>query len=136
MRLDERASFCFDCGIMKTLITTLAILILSFTTLPAKDGTFASVIIRETDARFQLTLPARQWIKIINFTQNDTTTTRSDRAGVAVFKGDAGLWVLYADDATTTHVPHDDILIAGPATVTVPAVTGATIFLTYQRGSD
>ena len=52
---------------MKTLITTLAIILLSAFTLPAKDGTFTSVVIRNTDKTFQLKLAARQWIKITNF---------------------------------------------------------------------
>jgi hypothetical protein len=120
---------------MKTLIITLAVLTLSLTTVPAKEGTFSSVIIRETDSAFQLDLTARQWIKIINFTQN-TTTPLSGRAGVAVYKGDAALWVLFADDPATTHAPHDDVIVAGPATIKVPPMPNTTIFVTYQRGSD
>lgn len=136
MRLDRRGESGLQDLPMKTLISTLLIGVLSLSSLPAKEGTFASVIIRGTDSAFQLSLAARQWIKIINFTQNDITTTRTDRAGLAVFKGEAALWVLFADDPMTTHVPHDDVIIAGPATVTVAAVPKATIFLTYQRGSD
>jgi hypothetical protein len=134
--LDFRSDFFLDNFPMKTLLTTLAILILSITSLLAKEGTFASVIIRETDQAFRLSLAARQWIKITNFTQNDTTTTRADSAGVAVIKGEAALWVLFASDPATTHVAHEDVFVAGPATIMVTPITGATVFLTYQRGSD
>jgi hypothetical protein len=121
---------------MKTLITTLAIVILSIIPLPAKDGTFASVIIRDTDKAFRLDLSARQWIKVTNFTQNDTGNNHVMPAGVAVFQGEGALWVLFASDPTTNHVSHEDVFIGGPATVTVSPTPGAVVFLTYQRGSD
>ena len=121
---------------MKTLITTLALLTLSFETLPAKDGAFSSVIIRPGDRVFRVNLAAKQWMKITNFIQNDVGPDPAERAGVAVFQGNAGLWVLFADGPSTTRVAHEDLFIGGPATVTVPPMPGATVFLTYQRGSD
>lgn len=123
---------------MKHLLCSLVILAVSLSTLLAKEGAFSSVIIRETDKPFSLNLAARQWIKITNFTQNDIDPTKpAELAGVAVFQGTGeGLWVLFADQPTTTHVAHDDVFIAGPALVYVPAITGATVFLTYLRGSD
>jgi hypothetical protein len=121
---------------MKTLITTLVALTLSFTTLPAKDGTFSSVVIGENDKVFRVNLSTKQWMKITNFIQNDVGETPAERAGVAVFQGDAALWVLFADGPSTTRVAHEDLFIGGPAIVTVPPMPGATVFLTYQRGSD
>jgi hypothetical protein len=119
---------------MKNLLCSLAILTLSLPSLLAREGAFSSVIIRETDKPFQLTLTSRQWIKITNFTQNLKPETP---AAVAVYQGTGdGLWVLVADQPTTTHVAHDDVFIAGPAIVSVPAIPGATVFLTYLRGSD
>ena len=58
-------------------------------------------------------------------------------AGVAVFKGDAALWVLFATDPRT-HAAHEDVFVGGPATVVVrlPQTPGGASFLTYQRGSD
>jgi hypothetical protein len=120
---------------MKTLITTLAIILLSASTLPAKDGTFTSVVIRQTDKTFQLKLAARQWIRITNFIEN--TGAPGEPAGVAVFQGEAALWVLFASSPTDTHVAHEDVFIGGPATITVSVPTeGSTAFLTYMRGSD
>jgi hypothetical protein len=120
---------------MKTLITTLAVLTLSFAALSAKEGTFTSVIIPDGGANpLQIDLKARQWMKITNFTQNDTGTP-VDQAGVAVLKGDSGLWVLFATNPLN-HSPHEDVFVAGPATVLVSHVTGSTVFLTYERGSD
>ncbi|MFN2623074.1 MAG: hypothetical protein ABR611_09530 [Chthoniobacterales bacterium] len=128
---------------MKTL-TTLAVLALSFATLVAKDATFTSVIIADGGKSFQLDLSARQWIKVTNFTQvplNDANPTNT--AGIAVFKGDSALWVSFATDPRA-HAPHEDVFIAGPATVIVaPPDKGekgdqghATVFLTYERGAD
>jgi len=122
---------------MKTLAITLAVLTLSFTTLLAKDGTFTSAIIPEDGKALQLNLSSRQWIKIISFVQNDRKDTIAGLAGIAVFKGDEGLWVLFATKANETG-PSRDVIIAGPATVIVspPDNGNATMFLTYQRGSD
>jgi len=119
---------------MKTLITTLAVLTLLLTTLAAKEASFNSVIIPDGGQPLQLNLSAHQWIKITNFTQNDTGTP-VDPAGVAVFKGETGLWVLFASNPIN-HLPHEDVFVAGPATVMVSPVKGATVFLTYERGSD
>jgi hypothetical protein len=123
---------------MKTLITTLAVLTLSFTTLPAKDSTFTSLIIPDGGKSLQIDLSARQWIKITNFTQNPVNDANPPMpAGVAVFKGAAALWVLFATDPRT-HAAHEDVFVGGPATVVVapPQGGGAIVFLTYERGSD
>jgi len=120
---------------MKTLIITLAALTLSFTSLTAKDGAFTSVIIPDGGKAIQFDLAARQWIKITNFTQNGAVNAMP--AGVAVFKGENGLWVLFATEPGA-HAPHEDVFVAGPATVLVSPPEGghAAVFLTYQRGSD
>jgi hypothetical protein len=124
--------------IMKTLVITLAVLTLSFTPLLAKDAKFISVIIPDGGKSVQIDLSAHQWIKITNFTQNPVNdATPPMPAGVAVFKGDDALWVSFATDPRT-HAAHDDIFIAGPATVVAapPEAGGAIVFLTYERGSD
>jgi hypothetical protein len=122
---------------MKTLISTLIAIVLSVTNLPAKDGTFTSVIIPDGGKSLQIDLSAHQWIKITNFTQNSVNNTTPMPAGVALFKGDAALWVLFASDPQT-HAPHEDVFVGGPATLVVapPEKGGAIVFLTYQRGSD
>jgi len=127
---------------MKTLVTTLAILTLSSAPLVAKDGTFTSAIIPDGGGELRLNLSSHEWLKITNFTQipvNDAIPTKA--AGVAVFKGDNGLWVLFASDPRS-DVVHKDLFVGGPATVVIvpPKVDsgygGATVFVTYQRGSD
>jgi len=122
---------------MKTLITTLAVLTLSFTISFAKDGTFTSVIIPDGGKSLQIDLSAHQWIKITNFTQNSINNTTPMPAGVALFKGDDALWILFATDPQT-HAAHEDVFVGGPATLVVapPEKGGAIVFLTYQRGSD
>jgi hypothetical protein len=121
---------------MKTLILILTILGLSLTTLPAKEGPFTSVIIPDGGSDLQIGLASKQWLRITNFSQNDTSATiQADRSGVAVFKGNTGLWVLFAT-YTGEFAPHEDLFVAGPATVVVSAQAGAIVFVTYQRGSD
>ena len=118
---------------MKTLITILTVLVISLSATRAKDGTFVSVIITDPDKPLQLNLRDRQWIKITNFVQNGGNTD-GNSAGVAVFQGDLGMWVLFANDPRTTNEP---VIIAGPAIINV-SVPSADVraFLTYQRGSD
>lgn len=131
---------------MKTLITILAVLTLSSTTLLAKDGAFTSEIIPDGGNELRLTLSSHQWLRITNFSQIPTSDANLPTpAGVAVFKGGDGLWVKFASDPKA-HAPHEDIFVGGPATVVVsppqilvngnPMNGGATVFLTYQRGSD
>jgi hypothetical protein len=120
---------------MKTLIATLAVLTLSFTTALAKDGTFTTVIVKDSDKPLDLTVESHHWIKIINFVQNDGDT-ETYPAGIAVFKGDAVAWVLFAGSPSATSAP---VVIEGPAIVSVRfsgKTTGASALLTYQRGSD
>jgi hypothetical protein len=128
---------------MKTLITTLAVLTLSLTSVVAKDATFISVIIPDGGDQVQLDLKIHQWIKITNFTQNSVDMQPlPNKAGVAVFKGENGLWVLFARDVGTPD-PHEDVFVAGPATVIIVPPgkedaphAHAIVFLTYERGSD
>lgn len=121
---------------MKTLVTILAVLVLPFTGLSAKDATFTSVIIPDGGTQLHIHLSSGQWIKITNFTQNDTGENHVQPAGVAVFKGGTGLWVLFASNPNE-HTPHEDLFVAGPATVIVsPPEHGAIVFATYERGSD
>ncbi|HKP05323.1 MAG TPA: hypothetical protein VJU77_18385 [Chthoniobacterales bacterium] len=120
---------------MKTLIVSLAIFALSLTTLPAKDGEFKSMIIPDNGADVRISLASKEWMKITNFTQNDTGSSPARSAGVAVFNGTDGMWVLFATNPTA-FTPHEDMFIAGPATVVVVPQPGAIVFMTYQRGSD
>ncbi len=120
---------------MKTLITTLAVLTLSFTTVIAKDATFTSVIIPDGGAPIVLELKGRQWIKITNFTQTYTGTGPVEPAGVAVYKGESSMWVSFAT-TPQNHSPHEDVFVGGPATVLIQPVMGSKVFLTYERGSD
>src|SRR5438105_5047560 len=104
---------------MKTLITILAVLTLPFTNVIAKEGTFTSVIIPDGGNQVTISLSAHQWMKITNFTQNAIDgQPLPNKAGVAVFKGGNGLWVLFARDVGTPD-PHEDVFVAGPATVIV-----------------
>lgn len=120
---------------MKTLIITLAVLTLSLTNVLAKDGTFTTVIVKDTDNPLNLTIGSHQWVKIINFVQNGGNTD-TNPAGLALFKDDAAIWLLFASSPSATNAP---VIIEGPAIVRVQfsdKTTGASAVLTYQRGSD
>jgi hypothetical protein len=120
---------------MKTLMITLALIIFSLTDVTAKESRLFSEIIPDGGAPIQIKLLVNQWLKITNFVQNDTSLP-VPRAGISVFKGGTGLWVRFATDPNE-YAPHDDVFVAGPATVVVtPPKNGATVFLTYQRGSE
>jgi hypothetical protein len=133
--LDLSTALAFNIA-MKTLIITLAALTFSFATGFAKDSRLFSTVIPDGGDGVTLSLSGRQWLKITNFVQNNTAGVQAEPAGIAVFKGDAGLWVLFATNPNE-HAPHDDVFVAGPATVVVtPPKNGATVFLSYQRGSE
>jgi hypothetical protein len=122
---------------MKTLVISLAILTCSLaTTLPAKDGAFVSKIISDGGGELRITLSSHEWLKITNFTQIPTDGNQPEPAGVAVFNGVDGIWAMFATDPRT-HLPHEDLFVGGPAVVVIsPPQSGATVFVTYQRGSD
>ena len=135
MRLDNKRCIELNATTMKTLITALAVLTLSFTTALSKDGAFTTVIVKDTDKPLDLTVQSHQWIKIINFVQNDGETEMFP-AGIAVSKGDAVAWVLFASSPSGSSAP---VVIEGPATLSLrfsAKTTGASALLTYQRGSD
>jgi hypothetical protein len=119
---------------MKTLITTLAVLTLSFSSAVAKDGTFTSVILTDPQNPLQLQLGSHQWIKITNFVQNNGDIQNAP-SGVAVLKGNVNMWVLFASGPVASQSP---VIITGPATINIFSGGGTDVktFLTYQRGSD
>jgi hypothetical protein len=128
---------------MKTLVITLAVLTASFSSLPAKDATFISAIIADGGDAVHIHLSSKQWMKITNFTQVPRADGESfNLAGIAVFKGDAAIWVAFATDPRN-HSPHEDVFVAGPATVVIMPPTKddahmgkSDVFVTYERGSD
>jgi hypothetical protein len=106
---------------------------------------FKSKIIMGTDSMVVITVPGDHFMKITNFTQDGGT----DRAVVEVtLPGDTEnggttnvLTATRIDSSTGTNAqnaPEIDnrVTIAGPATVKIRPVVGATLFITYKKERD
>src|SRR5437667_287180 len=104
-------------------------------------GGFKSNII--TSSQLTITVPEDRFLKITNFTQEGGT----DRGVVSVtLSGDTGGT---ADVLTATRIDFSTginsqnfpeignaVFIAGPAEAKVPPVSGATLLITYEKGTN
>ena len=106
---------------------------------------FTSKIITGTDSTLVITVPDEHFLKITNFTQDGGT----DRGAVHVTLQDDTenggttkiLTATRIDLSTGTNSQNfpeisNRVIIAGPATVRVPPITGATLFITYRKESN
>src|SRR5215471_2514805 len=104
-------------------------------------GGFKSKII--TTSPLTITVPEDRFLKITNFTQEGGT----DRGVVGVtVSGEAGgtanvLTATRIDSSTginSQNFPEigNQVIIGGPTEVKVPPVAGATLLITYQKGSN
>jgi len=119
---------------------------LTFFAIPA--GAFASPfkskIITGTDSTLVITVPDGHFLKITNFSQDGGT----DRGAVHVTLSDTEnggttkvLVATRIDLSTGTNSQNfpeisNRAIITGPATVRVPPITGATLFITYRKESN
>jgi|ERR1043166_796496 hypothetical protein len=102
---------------------------------------FKSKIITGTDSTLVITVPDGHFLKITNFSQDGG----NDRGAVHVTLNDTDnggttkvLVATRIDLSTGTNSQNfpeisNRAIIAGPATVRVPPVTGATLFITYRK---
>lgn len=107
----------------------------------AGEGKFYSQVIHGTDPAFVLHLPANKFIKITNFTHTGTSTdpTNFPTGAVNVYQGANGLpgtTALYSSLPSTSREVHEDVYIAGPAIVYVPALPGAVLLFSYLLGNN
>jgi hypothetical protein len=105
---------------------------------------FKSKIITGTDPTLVITVPDEHFLKITNFSQDGGT----DRGAVHVTLNDTEnggtTKVLTATRIDLSTGPNSQnfpeisnrAIIAGPATVRVPPITGATLFITYKKERD
>jgi hypothetical protein len=96
-------------------------------------GDFKSAII--TTSALTINLPDDQILHIRNFTQEGG----SERGVVTVTINNQTANVLNAAIIDNTTVPPEiinQIVIAGPATVTVPPIAGATLFISFRKERD
>lgn len=126
---------------MKTLASLTFTLFLTIAAASAGEGKFYSHVIHATDEAFVLHLPANKFIKITNFTHSGTSTDPDNfpTGAVHVYQGANGLpgtTALYSTLPSTTREVHEDVYIAGPAIVYVPALPGATLLFSYLLGNN
>jgi hypothetical protein len=96
-------------------------------------GDFKSAII--TTAALTIKVPDDQILHIRNFTQEGG----SERGVVTVTINNQTANVLNAAIIDNTTVPPEiinQIVIAGPATVTVPPISSATLFISFRKEQD
>ena len=106
---------------------------------------FKSKIITGNDSALVITVPDEHFLKITNFSQDGGT----DRGAVHVtLEGDTGnsgpakvLSATRVDLSTGTNSQNfpevnNRVIIAGPAVVRIPPITGATLFITYKKERD
>ena len=126
---------------MKMLVGRLSIALMFFAAATAAVANpFKSRIITGSDSALLITVPDDHFLKITNFTQVGGT----DRGVVAVTLtgedgGSANVLTATRIDLSTgsnsQSFPEigNRVIIAGPASVTVQPVAGATLFITYRK---
>jgi hypothetical protein len=95
-------------------------------------GDFKSAII--TTSALTINVPEDQILHIRNFTQEGG----NERGVVTVTINNQTVNVLNAAIIDTTVPPEiiNQIVIAGPATVTVPPIASATLFISFRKERD
>ena len=104
---------------------------------------FKSKIITGTDSTLVITVPDDHFLKITNFTQEGGT----ERAVVTVKLGGespgrtdvlSATRIDFSTGVNSQNLPevNNRVIIAGPAEVSVQAVAGAKLFITYRKERD
>src|SRR5215475_1678797 len=116
-----------------------ATLLISYKKEPNEEG-FKSRII--TTSQLSITVPEDRFLKITNFTQEGGTDLGVVRVPLSGAGGTANVLTATRIDSSTGINSQDfpeignQVIIAGPTDVKVPPVPGATLFITYQKGSN
>ena len=103
-------------------------------------GGFKSKI--TTTSQLTITVPEDRFLKITNFTQEGGTDRGVVRVPLNGTGGTANVLDATRIDLSTginsQNFPEvgNQVIIAGPTEVKVPPVAGATLFITYQKGSN
>jgi hypothetical protein len=131
---------------MKTLVVRsfVALMFVAAATL-AVANPFRSKIITGTDSTLVITVPGDHFLKITNFTQVGGTdrgvveaTLSGDTENVGTVNILAATRIDLSTGANSQNFPEiaNRVVIAGPATVNVKPVTGATLFISYRKELD
>jgi hypothetical protein len=108
-------------------------------------GPFKSRIITGTNSALAITVPDDHFLKITNFSQQGGTdrgvvevTLQGDTESGGTAKVLTATRIDLSTGANSQNPPEisNPVIIAGPAQVTVAPVTGATLFISYRKGSN
>jgi hypothetical protein len=102
---------------------------------------FKSKIITGTDSTLVITVPDEHFLKITNFSQDGGTdrgavhVTLQDTENGGTTKVLTATRIDLSFGTNSQNFPEisNRVIIAGPATVRVPPITGATLFITYRK---
>ena len=127
---------------MKTLTARYLVALVLFTAAGVAFGNpFKSKIITGTDPTLVITVPDEHFLKITNFTQQGGTergavhVTLSDSENGGTTKILTATRIDLSTGTNSQNFPEtgNQVTVAGPATVRVPPITGATLFITYKK---
>jgi hypothetical protein len=128
---------------MKGFVVRLLVVLTCFAAATlAVANPFKSKIIAGTDSTLVITVPDDHFLKITNFTQvggTDRGVVEATLSGDTENVGTANILTATRIDLSTgansQNFPEigSRAVVAGPATVTVRPVTGATLFITYRK---
>ena len=110
----------------------VACVVLGATSFVFAGGGFKSRVI--TSSPLTITVPDEHFLRLRNFTQQGGV----DRGVVTVTLNDQSANILTASRIDTSSVSTspeimNQVVIAGPAEVTIAPVVGATLFITYRK---
>lgn len=114
---------------MKTSLSILAFLVLSLASLSAKDTRYFSYIIKGTDDPVQIAVQAGLYMKIVNFSQQQTQSNTVGDISVTKYGNTASILT-----SSRNGSAPDPVFIAGPCTVTISPLPGDTLFVTFLLG--
>ena len=101
------------------------------------SGNFKTVVIASGGSDFSLHIADKHFVRFRNFTQSGTAT---DRGAIMVTSNGTTKSVLTSSvvdpDLASTPEPIKSVIVAGPADVTISAITNATLVLTYIKESE
>ena len=123
---------------MKTaLVRVLSVLFFFVFAKFADAGDFVSQVLQITDNPITISVSADRFLVIRNFTQVGPLAMGQMRGSVSVTSPFTAtvLTATIVDPSSATLEPVNNIVIAGPSTVTVNPGSN-TCFITYRKGTD
>ncbi|MFN2475312.1 MAG: hypothetical protein ABR526_03105, partial [Chthoniobacterales bacterium] len=100
-----------------------------------EGGRFVSEIVRPSDQPLVIEVKKDRYVRILNFTQEGGTIDARGSVSVAKATG-AAANVLAASFVGSEVETQKDLLLAGPAKISVAPVAGGNLYLAYRYGGN